>query len=178
MLKIQEVKTTPSLELFSELVELLQETVSDGASIGFLTAPATKDARNYWTGILEQVGRGERRLFVATDDHVCAGSVQLVRPQKANATHRGEVQKLMVNTQFRRRGIGSALINALEKAAIDDGLTLLVLDTRSGDPAERLYSKLHWKAVGQIPNFARSANGRLEPTTVFYRELPSVPGEF
>lgn len=178
MLKVQELKTTPSLELFSELVELLQDAVKDGASLGWLSPPGTKDARNYWTSVLEAVGRGERRLFVATDDHVCAGAIQLLLPQKANASHRGEVQKLMVHSQFRRRGIGHALTTALENAAAADGLTLLVLDVRSGDAAQSLYDKLGWQRVGEIPDFVRSASGRLDATTVYYRRLAAAAGEF
>lgn len=171
MLKIQELKSTPSLELFSELVELLQDAVRDGASLGWLSPPGTKEARNYWSGVLESVGRGERRLFIATDDHVCAGAVQLALPQKANAAHRGEVQKLMVHSGYRRRGIGTALMRALESAAVADGLSLLVLDTRTGDNAHHLYARLAWQVVGEIPDFVRSASGELSPTTVYYRRL-------
>lgn len=178
MLKVQELKNTPSLELFSELVELLQDAVNDGASLGWLSAPGTKEARNYWTGILEAVGRGERRLFVATDDHVCAGAIQLILPQKANAAHRGEVRNLMVHSAFRRRGIGAALTRALEQAAAADGLTLLVLDVRTGDAAQHLYERLSWQRVGEIPDFARAASGRLTPTTVYYRRLPGAAGQF
>ena len=178
MLKVQELKTTPSLELFSELVELLQDAVNDGASLGWLTAPGTKEARNYWTGVLEAVGRGVRRLFIATDDHVCAGAIQLLLPQKANAAHRGEVQKLMVHSQFRRRGIGRALVTALEAAAAADGLALLVLDVRTGDVAQRMYEALGWQRVGDIPEFVRSASGRLDSTTVYFRRLAPAAGEF
>ncbi len=177
MLKVQELKTTPSLELFSELVELLQDAVNDGASLGWLAAPGTKEARNYWTGVLEAVGRGERRLFVATDDHVCAGAIQLVLPQKANASHRGEVQKLMVHSQFRRRGIGRALVRALEAVAASDGLSLLVLDVRTNDPAQQLFERMSWERVGDIPDFVRSASGRLDATTVYFRRLAAA-GEF
>lgn len=178
MLKISELKTTPSLELFSELVELVQDAVGGGASLGWTATPSTKDARNYWTEVLEGVARGERLLFVATDDHVCAGAVQLCFAPKQNAKHRGEVQKLMVHSQFRRRGIGQALLNALENAAAARGLTLLVLDVRSGDPAEAFYQHAGYRFVGQIPGFARAADGRYEPTSIFYRPLSAAAGEF
>lgn len=178
MLKVQELKSTPSLELFSELVELLQDSVNDGASLGWVRTPETREARNYWTGVLEAVGRSERRLFVATDDHVCAGAVQLLLPQRENGSHRGEVQKLMVHTQFRRRGIGEALLTTLENAAAAAGLTLLVLDVAKGAPAQALYEKMRWSRVGEIPDYCRSTAGRLEPTVVYYRALAAAAGEF
>ena len=173
MLTVKELTTTPSLELFSELVELLQDAVTDGASIGWVAVPGTKDARDYWTRTLEAVGRGERRLFVATDEHVCAGAIQLSLPVKANASHRGEVEKLMVHTQYRRRGIGTALMQSLEKVGRDAGLRLLVLDTISDSAAARLYGRLGWQRAGEIPDYARSTTGVLEPTTVFYHRIAS-----
>lgn len=178
MLKISELKTTPSLELFSELVELVQDAVGGGASLGWTATPSTKEARNYWTEALEGVARGERLLFVATDDHVCAGAVQLCFSPKPNAKHRAEVQRLMVHSQFRRRGIGQALLNALENAAAARGVTLLVLDVRSGDPAETFYQQAGYQLVGQIPGFALSTSGAYDPTSIYYRKLSAAAGEF
>jgi ribosomal protein S18 acetylase RimI-like enzyme len=176
MVEIRELKSTPSLELFSELVELLQDAVGGGASVGWTEVPSTKEARNYWTAVLEAVGRGERLLFVATDNHVCAGAIQVAFAGKQNARHRGEIQKLMVHSQYRRRGIGAALLAALEKAVAARGLTLLVLDVRSGDDAERLYRRAGYEYVGAIPGFVQSAGGALDPTSIYYRRLaPARP---
>jgi ribosomal protein S18 acetylase RimI-like enzyme len=178
MLRIRELTTTPSLELFSELVELLQDAVADGASLGYTAPPDTKDARNYWTEVLEGVARGERLLFVATDDHVCAGAVQLHLAVQPSARHRAHVQQLMVHSQFRRRGIGQALLNALENAAAARGLTLLVLDVRSGDAAEALCRAAGYEFVGRIPGYARSTAGRYEPASIYCRRLSAAAGEF
>jgi ribosomal protein S18 acetylase RimI-like enzyme len=178
MLKIQELKAAPSLELFVELVELLQDVVGSGASLGFPAVPSTKDARNYWAQVLEAAARGERRMFVATEEHACAGAVQLGMAAKANGRHRGEVQKLMVHTQYRRRGIGRALLGALERAAAADGLALLVLDVREADPAEAAFRACGYQRVGAIPNFARAPDGRLHGTVIYYHELTSAaPGK-
>jgi len=176
MLEIRELKAPPSLELFSELVELLQDAVAGGASVGFTDVPNTRDARNYWTQVLESVGRGERRLFVATDNHVCAGAIQLALVAKQNGRHRGEVQKLLVFSQYRRRGIGKALLGALEKAAAAHGVTLLVLDTITGGPADALYRAAGYTFVGSVPGYARSTQGELEATSIFYRQLPAGAG--
>jgi ribosomal protein S18 acetylase RimI-like enzyme len=171
MLKISELKTPPSLELFSELVELLQDAVGGGASIGWTEVPGTKEARNYWTEVLESVGRGERALLVATDNHVCAGAVQLAYAPKQNSSHRAEIQKLMVHSQYRRRGIGKALLGALEQAALAHKRNLLVLDVRSGDDAEKLYRSAGYEFVGAIPDYVRSADGTLAATSIFFRNL-------
>ena len=171
MLEIKELKSPPSLELFSELVELLQDAVGSGASVGWTRAPTTKEARNYWTEVLEAVGRGERLLFVATDNHVCAGAVQVAVAPRQNARHRGEVQKLMVHTQYRRRGTAQALVAAMERAAAARGLTLLVLDVRAGDEAERLFKRCGYQYAGTIPGFVQSTRGTFDPIAIYYRRL-------
>lgn len=174
MLKISELKTPPSLELFSELVELLQDTVGGGASIGWTEVPGTKEARNYWTEVLESVGRGERALLVATDNHVCAGAVQLVYAPRQNAHHRAEVQKLMVHSLYRRRGIAKALLAALEQAALAHKRHLLVLDVRSGDAAEKLYRAAGYQFVGEIPGYVRNVDGSYSATSIYYRDLAAA----
>lgn len=177
MLKISEITSPPSLELFSELVELLQDSVAGGASIGWTEPPSTKDARNYWTQVLEAVGRGERMLCVATDNHVCAGAIQLAFAPRQNARHRAEVQKLMVHSQYRRRGTGKALLAALEAAAAARGIALLVLDVRSGDPAEQLCRRAGYQLVGTVPGFVRSTKGTFDPTSIYYRQLGPAAAE-
>lgn len=176
MLKVSELKAPPSLELFSELVELLQDSVNGGAAVGWIETPSTKDARNYWTQVLEAVGRGERALFVATDNHVCAGAIQLSTVPRQNSQHRGEIQKLMVNSQYRRRGVGRTLVQALERAAAARGLSLLLLDVRSGDPAEQLYRAAGYQLVGTVPGYTRSTTGSFDPTTIYYRQLAPAAG--
>jgi ribosomal protein S18 acetylase RimI-like enzyme len=178
MPKIHEIRTTPSLELFAELVELVQDAVGGGASIGWTQVPSTKEARNYWTEVLESVGRGERLLFVATDQHVCAGAVQLGLVAKQNGRHRAEVQKLMVHSQYRRRGVGQALLDALENAAAARGVTLLVLDTVVGSDAEPFYRQAGYALAGTIPDYAESTQGVLEATAIYWKKLSPAAGEF
>lgn len=171
MLKISEIAAPPSLELFSELVELLQDSVAGGASIGWTEPPSTKEARNYWTEVLEAAGRGERLLCVATDNHVCAGAIQLAFAPRQNARHRAEVQKLMVHSQYRRRGVAKALLAAVESAAAARGVALLLLEVRSADPAEQLCRRAGYQLVGTVPGFVRSTKGDFDPVSIYYRQL-------
>jgi hypothetical protein len=52
-----------------------------------------------------------------------------------------------------------------------EGKTLLVLDTVTGDDAERLYERVGWTRVGVIPGYALSPDGRPCDTTVFWKAL-------
>ena len=101
------------------------------------------------------------------------GTVQLILTMPDNQPHRADVAKMQVHRRARRRGVGAALMRAIEDEARRAGRTLLVLDTVTGGDAERLYSSLGWQRCGVIPNYALRPQGGPCSTTVFYRELPA-----
>jgi len=53
------------------------------------------------------------------------------------------------------------------------GRTLLVLDTRQGDPSELLYRKLGYTRAGVVPGYAGSADGTLAATAFYYMFVPA-----
>lgn len=69
------------------------------------------------------------------------------------------------------RGMGQVLMNAIEAEARQTGRTTLILDTRAGDPSERLYAKLSYTQAGVIPEYARSTDGSLHTTVFMYKLL-------
>jgi hypothetical protein len=62
-------------------------------------------------------------------------------------------------------------MHEIERVARSAGRTLLVLDTLTGSEAEPLYEALGWSKAGIIPEYAMHVDGKLHPTTVFYRTL-------
>ena len=62
-------------------------------------------------------------------------------------------------------------MEAAEAEARAEGKTLLVLDTVTGDAAERLYERLGWTRVGVIPGYALYPDGRPCATTVFWKRI-------
>jgi ribosomal protein S18 acetylase RimI-like enzyme len=58
-----------------------------------------------------------------------------------------------------------------EEKAKSEGRSLLVLDTRAGDPSNVLYRSLGYAEAGRIPHYARSADGSLHDTIFFYKSL-------
>jgi acetyltransferase len=156
-----------------ELVALLQDAVAGGASIGFLPPLSDEEATAYWDGIIGDLADGTRVLLVAMQDGQVVGSVQLEPAGRANGAHRAEVQRLIVHRNARRQGLGRALMDELEEHARTIGRTLLVLDTREGDPSETLYAHCGYTRVGVIPRYARSATGTLDGTVYYYKHLDS-----
>jgi len=125
-----------------------------------------------WLEIFREITEGKRILLVSSDEAgEITGAVQLALAAKENDLHRAEVQKLLVHTRFRNRGIAGSLMCAVENIGRKEGRTLLVLDTEQGSAAEKLYAKCGHTQAGVIPQYARSADGSLHDTVISYRLL-------
>jgi acetyltransferase len=169
---IEKVRPEEEPAILPDLIYLLQDAVASGASVGFLPPLSAEEAHEYWRDVFKKVEQGMCVLLVARDADRIVGAVQLAFATQQNGQHRAEVQKLFVLQSQRRRGTGRALMQAVEQAALEYGRTLLVLDTRQGDAAERLYRSTGYCEAGVIPMYARSAAGTLDGTIFFYKMLP------
>lgn len=147
------------------LTELLIDVVNDGASIGFLPGLSEEEAAAYWESVCSE----NTLLILAKQDDQIAGTIQLHLTTKPNGLHRVEIAKLMVSPSFRRKGIARLLMEHAENTAQDLGKTLIVLDTREGDPSNLLYRSLGYIEVGKIPMFAKSDDGKFDATVIYYK---------
>lgn len=152
------------------LGELFFDTVDGGGSLGFLADVGEAEMHDYWQGVFDQLGP-RHRLWVAREGGQAVGTVQLSLCGKPNGRHRGEVQKLMVHRGARRGGLAVRLMDALETAARQAGLTLLVLDTTAQSAAESFYRSQAWQRVGEIPHFAANPDGEIAPTALYWKRL-------
>ncbi|EFA83785.1 hypothetical protein PPL_02853 [Heterostelium album PN500] len=164
----------------NNLVTLLIDSVQSGASVGFIAPLPRIDAVSYWLSVQNDLKERSRFMLIAIDENTdvnskdsleILGSVQLSLCMKKNGLHRAEVEKLMVKSTHRGKGIATVLMNEIERLAKNNGRTLLVLDTRQDDVASRLYTKLSYIEAGVIPQYALSSNGELSGTTYFYKLL-------
>lgn len=161
-----------------ELGELLADAVDSGASVNFVQPFTADDGRAWWAGRASDVAAGAIRPIVArNDDGRVVGVVLLVPSRNPNSPHRAEIQKVLVHRRARGRGIGSALMGAVEELARAEGRWLLILDTQTGTDAERLYRRLGWTEFGVVPDHSLSGDGRaLLPTTFFWKDLRAEDG--
>jgi GNAT superfamily N-acetyltransferase len=160
-----------TLAALPELSDLFSATVRDGASMGYMLPFPEEEAAGFWHGVAGAVGRGDMVLIVAEEAGRILGSVQLGLRMPPNQPHRADLKKLMVHPDARGRGLSRLLMQAAEQAAIDHGRDLLVLDTATGEPAEKIYEHLGWMRAGTIPRYALFPDGRYCATTFFYKEL-------
>lgn len=75
---------------------LLEDSVNNGASIGFLAPIEKNEVLNYWREVNHKLAQGNSRLWIAIQEGTVVGSVQLSLVSKKNGVHRAEVEKLMV----------------------------------------------------------------------------------
>ncbi|WP_023590781.1 GNAT family N-acetyltransferase [Streptomyces thermolilacinus] len=151
---------------------LLRDAVDGGASVGFLAPLGAGDAADWWRGAAEEAERGVRTVWAAYGARsALLGVVTLVRATAPNQRHRGDIAKLLVHSAARGRGLGRRLLAAAEAGAAAAGLTLLVLDTETGSPAEGLYRSAGWTRAGTIPGYAADPAGEPRPTTYYYKAL-------
>jgi len=153
------------------LADVLIDCVEGSASVSFMLPLSRERAVAFWRRVADGVAAGNRVLIVAEDAHGLCGTVQLNFDLPENQPHRGDLAKMLVRGRARRQGLGAALMQAAETAAIECGKTLLVLDTVTGSDASRLYERLGWVRVGEIPDYALFPNGGFCGTTVYYRQL-------
>jgi GNAT superfamily N-acetyltransferase len=153
------------------LAAVLADCVAGGASVSYMAPFSHDDARAAFGAVAADVEHGRRVLLAAFSEGELVGTVQIVLALPPNQPHRGEIAKLLVHRSARRRGVAELLMERAEAEARAEGKTLLVLDTVTGDDAERLYARLGWTRVGVIPGYALYPDGRPCDTTLFWKEL-------
>ena len=153
------------------LAAVLVDCVEGGASVRYLAPLSHEQAREAFSTVADDVERGSRVLLAAFLDGALVGTVQVAPAQQPNSPHRAEIVQLLVRRSARRRGVARRLMERAEDEARAEGKTLLVLDTVTGDAAERLYERIGWTKVGVIPSYALYPDGRPCDTTVFFKAL-------
>ena len=153
------------------LAGVLLDCVTGGASVRYMAPFSHEQSRGAFEAVALEVEQGRRLLLAAFASEELVGTVQVHLAMQPNSPHRAEIAQLLVHRAARKRGIARRLMERAETEARAEGKTLLVLDTVTGDGAERLYERLGWTRVGVIPGYALYPDGRPCDTTVFWKSL-------
>jgi GNAT superfamily N-acetyltransferase len=153
------------------LADVLVDAVAGGASVNFMAGFSTADGLRFWRGQLGGVADGTRHILVARRGAAILGTVVVSFAGQPNQPHRADIGKMLVRPAERGQGIGHRLLAAAEALALRFGRSLLTLDTEAGSAGDRLYRRCGWIAIGAIPNYSFTPDGRLSPATFFYKEL-------
>ena len=169
-----EIRRLAGTELRAQLdalADVLADCVAGGASVSYMAPFSNQQARAAFEAVAAEVEQGRRLVLAAFAEGRLVGTVQVILALPPNQPHRGEIAKLLVHRSARKRGVAQRLMEHAESEARAEGKTLLVLDTVTGDDAERLYARLGWTRVGVIPRYALYPNGRPCDTTIFWKAL-------
>ncbi|KAJ3830449.1 acyl-CoA N-acyltransferase [Lentinula raphanica] len=193
----------PSLyrSIVPQLAVLLKSCIDSNITMNFLQPFSLEDASEFWLAAEESVIQGKELVMIAQEDTkepvteiiegsgepsndmthdpstqppVVLGCVILYLAQTPNAKHRGEVGKLIVHQEHRKRKIGKMLLDCLEDEARKDGRTIIILDTQTGSGAEKFYEHIGYckVGVGVIPDASLAPDGkRYTSCTFFYKKL-------
>jgi GNAT superfamily N-acetyltransferase len=155
----------------SGLAALLIEAAAGGAEVSFLAPVPLKKAARFWNEVAEAVGAGTRILLVAQDGGGVTGTVQVESVRSETAPRLASVAKLIVAERARRAGLGAALLDAAERAALAAGRDTLVLNTEEHSAAYRLYLRAGWTLLGTIPGATLRGDGTPCANAVFWKRL-------
>ena len=153
------------------LAEILVDAVAGGAGVSFMHPLSKQDAEVFWRGQLHDIKAGEVFPVIAEHDGETVGIVLLMKAWAPNQPHRADIAKMLVHSDFRRRGFATHLIRALEDKARALGVKLLTFDAVQGSAAEDFYKRLGYICVGYYPDYAYSGTGKLDGTALFYKQL-------
>jgi len=153
------------------LAAILRDAVESGAGVSFMWPLEEKEAAAYWLGLKPAIDLERMFLFVAEIDGEIAGTVQLHKAWAPNQPHRGEVAKLLVHRDHRRRKLGSKLMQAAEAKARGLGLSLITFDAVAHGPVEDFYRGLGFTCAGYIPGYAYSRKAEPDDTAIFFKQL-------
>jgi GNAT superfamily N-acetyltransferase len=169
--EIVSLATPLSERALDELAEVLADCVAGGASVNFLSPYSPSEARGFFDKVASAVASGDIVLLAARLGGKIVGTVQLGLDTPPNQLHRADVKKMLVHRSARGRGIGAALMSAIEEEARRRDRWLLVLDTVPRESGHRLYLRAGWQQSGTVPDYALFPDGRLCDTAIMWKRL-------
>ncbi|OLV16303.1 GNAT family N-acetyltransferase [Deinococcus marmoris] len=168
-LEIRPLAAAP--ETRTQLAGMLVETVAQGGSVGFMHPLTLEAAAAFWDGALAAASRGERMILGGWNGPQLIGTVTLILNTPPNQPHRAEIAKMMTRPQWRGQGVASALLREAEALAVQNGRTMLVLDTASDEGAAGLYESAGYTFAGELPDYALKPHGGLTGTRLYWKRL-------
>ena len=166
---IEALDAAGALSAIPRLSAILTACVEAGTGVFFLPPLAPGAARDFWRETARDVAAGKQRLLAGWAGGVLVGTVGLAFAVAQNQPHRADVVRLLVDPAARECGLAPRLLERLESDARLAGRTLLLLETRAGDPTEALCRSMGWHTVGLVPGNVLRSDGMFDDTYVFWK---------
>jgi acetyltransferase len=154
-----------------ELAQLLLDAHASNMALGLAPGLTRERARDAYRRTAERLAPAERILLGALEGSMLVGAVHLARANAENGRQRGEIQRLVVRSDSRGRGVGRMLMEAAIGEARRLDLRLLWLMTHEGSAADLVYQQLGWTRLGVVPAYSTLPDGSLTANVYYYLEL-------
>lgn len=171
MIEIRILDASAAARERDALAAILVDCVAGGASVNFMAGFSPKESEAFFGRVVDAVAAGDRLLLGAFWDSKLLGTVQVMLSMPPNQPHRAELTKMLVHREARKKGLGRALLDAVDVEAKACGKSLITLDTVTGSDAERLYQRCGYQRAGIIPDYALWPDGRPCATTFLWKAL-------
>lgn len=151
-------------ELTPELVERLEDiwlqVGNAGGSVGTPQPATLDDVKGLSRKAFRSIEEGDDHVIVVRLDGEPVGFAFLAHNPGLLFKHWATVKRLQVRPDLQGRGIGTALMEEITRAARDDlGLEQLQLTVRGKTGTEGFYERFGYEVVGRIPDAIRVAPG-------------------
>jgi acetyltransferase len=154
-----------------DLAQLLLDAHASNMALGLAPGLTRERAADAYRQTAERLATGERILLGALEGDAVIGAVHLARAQAENGRQRAEIQRLVVRSDRRGRGVGRMLMDAAIGEARRLGLRLLWLMTHDGSAADRVYQRLGWTRLGVVPSYSTLPDGSITGNAYYYLDL-------
>lgn len=166
---IEVLNAAGALSAEPRLSAILIDCVAEGTGVVFLPPLTPDTARDFWRETARGVAAGRNLLLAGWVRGVLAGTVTLVFASAQTQVHRADVTALLVVPGAGGTDLAGRLLSSVQVEARRAGRSLLLLEARASDPAERLCRSGGWGEVGMIPGHSLRPDGTFEDAYVFWK---------
>lgn len=153
------VRLGPAVDaaLAARLVDLWVRTTEAGGAVGFVAPVRPDQVEPAATALWSRAAAGLVDLAVAFDDGAPVGMGVLVPDDGMLTSHVATIRRLMSDPDRRGRGVGTAVLAALEQAAVRRGVERVVVEVRDGTDLPAWYARRGYAEDGVLPDRVRVA---------------------
>lgn len=159
------------------VADLLVGAVARGEALGLSRTVTRQQYDDYLERLMLDADRGDAGLAVARSaDAAVVGTAQWTRSGYSTRKVLGELDRVAVAPEWRGRGAGRALIDAIAADARAAGVEVLTLEVRGNNHgALALYERNGFRYAGTLPNVVVVGSARHD-VVLMSRELARPPG--
>lgn len=150
---------------------LLNNAIKENSSLGFLNTLKSEDSETYWNSLQNDLNNSIKKLFIVKEKKHIIASVILSFCQSENASHRVEIEKLIVHNLYQGIGIATKLMLYVENIAKKHNKSLIILNINNKSDASFLYEKLEYKKAGQIPLYTLNNDFTYLDNIIYYKSI-------